>query len=87
MTKFMVHTDILAKEMSPLTFTQSVPRMLRDTKLDVTFRQAYVCPLTICHCVKERKMVCEFDGTDEATVRSALSKIGLPATAILAKPN
>jgi hypothetical protein len=87
MTKFMVHTDILAKEMSPLTFTQSVPQMLRDAKFDVTFRQAYVYPLSICHCVKERKMICEFDGTDENTVRAALAKIGLPATAILAKPN
>jgi len=88
MTKFKVHTDVLAKEMGPFGFMRSVPQMLQDAKLnDVAFTQAYVCPLTICHCVKDRKVICEFVGPNEDTVRSALAKIGLPATAILAKPN
>jgi len=87
MSKFMVHTDVLAKDLGPLGFMQSVPEMLRNAKLNVTFKQAYVCPLAICHCVKDRKVICEFDGSDEDTIRSALAKIGLPATAILAKPN
>ena len=83
----MVHTDVFAKDLSPFGFIQTVPKMLRDAKLNVAFTQAYVCPLAFCHCVKDRKVVCEFDGTDEDTVRSALTKIGLPATAILAKLN
>jgi len=88
MTKFVVHTDVLVKEMNPYGFATSVPKMLSDARLsNVAFKQAYICPLTICHCVSERKVVCEFDSTDEDTVRSALAKIGLPATAILAKPN
>ena len=88
MTRFIVHTDLVAKELDPAELTISLPKMLSDAKLsDVTLKQAYVCRLTICHCVKERKVMCEFDGTDEAIIRSALSKIGLPATAILAKPN
>jgi hypothetical protein len=86
MTKFLVHTDVLAKDLGPFGFTSSVPKMLSDAQLkDVVFKQAYVCPLAICHCVKERKVICEFDSTDENTVRNALTKIGLPATAILAK--
>lgn len=87
MTKFIVHTDILAKELGPFGFTTSVPKMLDEARIDdVAFRLAYICPLAICHCVKDRKVICEFDGHDEDSVRAALSKIGLPATAILAKP-
>lgn len=88
MTKFVVHTDVLAKELGPFGFTHSVPKMLAEAKFnDVFFKQAYICPLAICHCVKERKVICEFESRDEDTVRNALAKIGLPATAILAKPN
>jgi hypothetical protein len=88
MIKFMVHTDVLAKELGPFGFTSSVSKMLSDARLsNVVFKQAYVCPLAICHCVKDRKVICEFDSADEDTVRSALAKIGLPANAILAKPN
>jgi hypothetical protein len=86
MSKFVVHTDVLAKEMGPMSFLTSVPKMLSEAKLNsVTFRQAYVCPLAICHCVKDRKMVCEFDSPDENTLRAALAKLELPASAILAK--
>ena len=82
----MVHTDVLVKDLNPYGFSTTVPKMLSDAKLsNVACKQAYVCPLTICHCVNDRKVICEFDSTDEVTVRSALAKIGLPATAILAK--
>ena len=88
MTKFVVHTDILAKELGPFGFTHSVPKMLSEAKFnDVSFKQAYICSLAICHCVKDRKVICDFEAPDEDTVRNALIKIGLPATAILAKPN
>jgi hypothetical protein len=85
----MVHTDVRAKDLNPLTFMTSVPRMLHDEKCSnsVALKRVYPCPLAICHCVKERKLVCEFECPDEETVRTALIKIGLPATAILAKPN
>jgi hypothetical protein len=85
----MVHTDVFAKELSALTFATTVPRMLYESKFSdsVSFKRAYICPLAICHCVKERKMVCEFEAPNEETVRTALMKIGLPASAILAKPN
>jgi len=88
MTKFMVHTDILAKELSPIGFSHSVPKMLAEKQLkDVSLKNAYVCTLAICHCAQERKVICDFEAPDEDTVRNALSKIGLPITAILAKPN
>ena len=62
--------------------------MLAEAHLtDVQFRQAYVCNLSICHCVKDRKIMCVMDGPDLETVRSALTKIELPIAAILAKPN
>jgi len=89
LTKFMVHTDVFVKDLSPATFMTTVPRMLHDAEFSssVVIKHAYPCPLSICHCVKERKMMCEFDGPNEETVRTALTKIGLPATAILPKPN
>lgn len=88
MAKFLVHTDVKASELGPLGFTKSVPEMLSEQHLtNVQFKQAYVCTLSICHCVNDRKMMCEFDGADMDTVRSALQKIGMPVAAILAKPN
>ena len=89
MTRFIVHTDVFAKDLSPATFMTTVPRMLHDAKFKdrVGLKRAYPCQLAICHCVKERKMVCEFEGPNEEIVRTALMKIGLPATAILARPN
>jgi hypothetical protein len=88
MTRFLVHTDLVASQLDPAELNVSVPKMLSEAKLsNVALKQAYVCRLTICHCVNDRKVMCEFDSTDEATVRSALTKIGLPLTAILAKPN
>jgi hypothetical protein len=88
MTKFVVHTDVFARELSPIGFTHSVPKMLADKQVTgVSLKNAYVCTLAICHCVKERKLVCEFESSDEETVRAALAKIGLPLTAILAKRN
>ena len=88
MAKFLVHTDVTAKELGPLGFTKSVPAMLNEQHVsNVQFKQAYVCSLAICHCVNDRKMMCEFDGTDVDSVRAALQKIGLPVSAILAKPS
>ena len=88
MSKFLVHTDVTAKELGPLGFTRSVPQMLSEQHLsDVHFKQAYVCNLAICHCVNDRKMMCEFEGADMDAVRGALQKIGLPVAAILAKSN
>jgi hypothetical protein len=88
MSRFIVHTDVEARELGPLGFMKSVPEMLYKEHLnDVKFHQAYVCALKICHCVNDRKMMCEFEGPDMDTVRNALTKIGMPITAILAKPN
>jgi hypothetical protein len=71
-----------------MEFAMAVPKMLREANLgSVIFKTAYVCPLAICHCTKERKVMCEFEGPDGDTLRTALAKIGLSATAILAKPN
>jgi hypothetical protein len=83
----MVHTDVFAKDLNALTFATTVPHMLYESKFSdsVAFKRAYICPLAICHCVKERKMICEFEAADEQTIRTALTKIGLPTTAILAK--
>lgn len=88
MAKFTVHTDILAKELGPFGFTHSVPKMLMEAQFkDVLFKQAYICPVALCPCVSDRKVICDFEAPDEDTVRTALAKIGLPATAIMAKPN
>jgi hypothetical protein len=88
MTRFLIHTDVTARELDPLTFTKSVPQMLAEAHLtSVQFRQAFVCSLSICHCVHDRKIMCVMDGPDENAVRSAMVKIELPITAILAKPN
>ncbi|HUK26775.1 MAG TPA: hypothetical protein VLV31_00010 [Candidatus Acidoferrales bacterium] len=88
MTKFVVHTDVLVKDLNPFGMASTVPKMISDAKLNnIAFKAAYPCALSICHCVKDRKVVCEFDSIDESTVRSALTTIGLPATAILAKKN
>jgi len=88
MTRFLVHTNVTAREIDPMTFTKSVPQMLAGAHLtSVQFRQAFVCNLSICHCVNDRKIMCVMDGPDESTVRSAIAKIELPITAILAKPN
>ena len=84
----MVHTDVFAKDLDSVGFTMSVPQLLQEAKLSqIAFKTAYICPYSICHCVKDRKIVCEFDSPDQETLRTALTKIGLPATAILAKPN
>ena len=88
MSRFIVHTDVLASELGPLGFMKSVPGMLSKEHVnDVKFHQAYICTLKICHCVNDRKMMCEFEGPDETSVRDALTKIELPVAAILAKPN
>ena len=86
LTRFLVHTDVLAREMDELAFTTTVPHMLYEAKCGkVSLKLAYICNYSICHCVKQRKMMCEFDGPDEDTLRSALTKIGLPVTAIVTR--
>jgi len=86
LSRFRVHTDILARDLDPFGFSSSVPKMLNEANLtSILFRQAYICPLAICHCAKDRKVMVELDGPDENAVRAALSKIGLPATAIVPK--
>jgi hypothetical protein len=51
----------------------------------VEFKTAYTRQLTLCHCVKDRRVMCEFEGHDAETLRDAFDKIGLPTTAILPK--
>ena len=88
MTRFLVHTNVTARELDPLIFIRSVPEMLAEARLtNVQFRQGYVCNLSICHCVNDRKLMCVVDGPDLDTVRNALTKIELPISAILPKPN
>jgi len=88
MTRFLIHTDVAASQLDLLTFSNSVPKMLAETHLtNVQFKQAFVCNLSICYCINDRKIMCVMDGPDTDTVRSALTKIELPITAILAKPN
>jgi hypothetical protein len=53
----------------------------------VVFKTAYACPLAICHCVNDRKIMCELESPDADALRKLLAKIELPFTAILAKPN
>ena len=85
---FLVHTNILARELEPFDFIQSLPKLLADANVtNVQFKEGYVCPLPICHCTKDRKLMCVLEAPDENTVRSSLTKIELPITAILAKPN
>jgi hypothetical protein len=86
--KFLVHTDVTARELDPMILIKSVPDLLRGANLtSVQFLQGYVCNLSICHCAKDRKLMCLMEGPDQDTVRSALTKIELPITAILPKPN
>ena len=86
--KFLVHTDVTAREMDPFIFIKSVPDMLAAEHLaTVKFLQGYVCNLKICHCVQDRKLMCLLDGPDQETIRSALKQIELPITAIVPKPN
>jgi hypothetical protein len=67
---------------------KSVPDLLAQARFtNVQFKSGYVCNLSICHCVKDRKLMCVFEGPDEETVRNALAKIEMPITAILPKPN
>jgi hypothetical protein len=88
MTRFLIHTDVTARELDPMTFTRSVPQLLAEARLTgVQFKQAFICNLSICHCVHDRKIMCVLDGPDEDAVRSAMAKIELPITAILAKPS
>jgi len=79
---------VTARELDPFIFIKSVPDMLTEARLtDVQFRTGYVCNLSICHCVNDRKLMCVVDGPDMDTVRKALAKIELPISAILPKPN
>ena len=88
MTRFLVHTDVLAQDLEPMEFAMATRKMLQEAQLgNVVFKTAFVCPLSICHCTKERKVMCEFEGPDADSLRTALTKIGLAATAIVAKPN
>jgi hypothetical protein len=89
MEKFLVHTDVTAKEVGPTGILHAMGiQMLSEQHVsNVKFKHAYVCDLAICHCVNDRKIICEFDGDDMDCVREALQKIGLPVFAILAKPN
>ena len=86
--KFLVHTDVTAREMDPFIFIKSVPEMFAAEHVaGVKFLQGYVCNFTICHCAQDRKLMCLLDGPDQETVRNALKQIELPITAILPKPN
>jgi hypothetical protein len=86
MPKFIVHTDISAKDLGPFGFTKSVPQMLAKAQLrDISFKKAFVCQLAYCYCVQERRVMCEFESPNEESVRHALTKIGLPFNAILQK--
>jgi len=88
MTRFIVHTDVLEKDLDSVGMSASVPQLLRQANFNsVAFKGAYVCRLAICHCIKDRKIICEFDSSDQETLRTALMKISLPITAILARPN
>ena len=86
--RFLVHTDVTARELDPLIFIKSVPDLLASAHLaSVKFLEGRVCNLSICHCAKDRKLMCLLEGPDQETVRNALAKIELPITAILSKPN
>jgi hypothetical protein len=86
MPTFVVHTDVRARELGPFGFTTSVPKMLNEAQVkNVTFKIAYACHLAFCHCVRDRKIICEFESLDKETVRDTLAKIGMPVTAILQK--
>ena len=86
--KFLVHTDVTARELDPYVFIKSVPDLLAAEHLaSVKFLQGFVCNLSICHCTQDRKLMCLLEGPDQETVRDAMKKIELPITAILPKPN
>ncbi|MGA2238467.1 MAG: hypothetical protein ABSG74_04575 [Candidatus Bathyarchaeia archaeon] len=89
MTRYVVHTNVPVRELDPIGFSQSIPKMLNaETQFKmVVFKTAYACPLHMCYCENDRKIMCELESPDADALRKVLKKIELPFTAILAKRN
>jgi hypothetical protein len=78
MKTFIVHSDIPRDKLPNASgWVLGVPRMLTEEGIkDVTFKTAYCC-------TPDKKVIAEFWGPDKEAVNKALSKIGMPVTAVM----
>jgi hypothetical protein len=77
MKTYVVHSGVPAGKMDVPEWVLGIPKMLLDAKLDnVRFRASYCC-------TPDRKIIAEFESPDKDTLTKALTKIGMPFTAVM----
>jgi hypothetical protein len=77
MKTFVVYSDIPAGKVDASAYVLAFPKMLREAKVEnVKYKTAYCCTL-------DGKIIGEFEGPDKETVRSTLTKVGIPFTAVM----
>jgi len=77
MKTFIVNSDVPQGQLDAARWLVGVPLVLRDSKIEnVRLKTAYCC-------TPDRKIVAVFEGPDKETVSSAMTKIGIPFTAVM----
>jgi hypothetical protein len=78
MKTFIVHSDIPRDKLPNASgWILALPKMLTAEGIrDVTFKTAYCC-------TPDKKVIAEFSGPDKEAIDKALSKIGMPVTAVM----
>jgi len=77
MKTFVVNSNVPVGKVDVPAWVLAIPKMIAEANVgDIKYKTAYCC-------TPDRKVIAEFEGPDKDAVKKALTKIGMPFTAVM----